>query len=261
MKNILLPPLLILMLIPLFVLIFATLGTTWEYPQLLPFWDFSRSLPLLKEAVQGAVGPTLSSLYYSIGTVFLTIILTIIPARYLAYADFKGIELLKTILILPAVISPFTYLMGIQFIFLKIGLGNSYAGVILVLTIVSYPYMLRVLLSGYERFDRDYYRCARNLGASPLRAILLSEAPLIIPSLVAGSNIVFLVAFSDYFLVFLMGGARIKSLALTIFPLLTTSSRNVVSLYNLIFLIIPLLLFVLTDWMALGYYRKRKISQ
>jgi putative spermidine/putrescine transport system permease protein len=83
------------------------------------------------------------------------------------------------------------------------------------------------------------------------------EIPLLMPSVIAGANIVFLVAFSDYFLVFVMGGARVKSLALLIFPLLTSSSRQIVSLYNLIFLIIPLALFLFMDMLVSRGYRKK----
>ncbi|MDC7223820.1 MAG: hypothetical protein PQJ60_08775, partial [Spirochaetales bacterium] len=118
MKNLLLIPLLLIMVLPLVVLIISAAGTTWEYPRLLPRFPADREEILIPRTLSTAAVPALSSLLYSLGTVLISLTITVLPARYLASAAFPGKELFQTILLLPAVISPFTFLMGVQFILL-----------------------------------------------------------------------------------------------------------------------------------------------
>ena len=97
---------------------------------------------------------------------------------------------------------------------------------------ISYPYMLRALTAGYQAYGEQFDLCARNLGASSWRTLLAIELPLLLPALLAGATIVFLVAFSEYFLVFLIGGGTVPSYSGYIFPLLNSSDKSVASLLD-----------------------------
>ncbi|MBI9102887.1 MAG: ABC transporter permease subunit [Spirochaetales bacterium] len=258
MKRVFTLILLILFILPVAVLLLSVSGSEWTYPAILP-GQFGLNT-LGGSSLMAILPHVFSSVLYSVVTVLTTILISILPAKYLAYSSFKNKNLFEIILLLPAVVSPFTFLMGVQFISLKLGIGNSSFSVILILSIVSYPYMLRAFIGGYSQLDRNIMVCARNLGGSRLTALFKVEFPLILPSIVAGANIVFLIAFADYFLVFVMGSSGVKSLALMIFPLLTSSSRQITSFYNLFFLIIPLILFALMDGFLLNFYRRRKMQ-
>jgi putative spermidine/putrescine transport system permease protein len=74
---------------------------------------------------------------------------------------------------------------------------------------------------------------------------------------VAGGSVVFLVAFSEYFLVFLIGGGSVHSYTGTLFPILNSSDRAMGSLLTLVFLLVPLMLFVLTDTAVTRIYRRK----
>lgn len=69
--------------------------------------------------------------------------MTILPAKTLAFSSFRGKNLLEGLLLLPALVPAMTFSMGLHFIFIKIGLADTAPGVILVLSMISYPYMLR----------------------------------------------------------------------------------------------------------------------
>ena len=73
----------------------------------------------------------------------------------------------------------------------------------------------------------------------------------------AGGTVVFLVAFTEYFLVFLIGGGAVPSYAGYLFPMLLSSDRPVAALLTLIFLCIPLLLFVGLEFLVVRMYRKK----
>lgn len=232
---------------PLGILVIYSLAPGWSFPDL---WPQRLDLRALDYAwnQRGEILISLgSSVLYSLATVLLTLALCLWPARLLARRDFTGKTLLEGLLLAPALVPAMTFSMGVHFAFIKVGLADSLAGVILILTVFTYPYMLRALISGFQTFGPEYALCAANLGAGPLSTALRIELPLLLPSLVAGASVVFLVAFSEYFLVFLIGGGAVPSFAGYLFPFLNSSDRATASLLTLVFLAVPLLLFVLLE--------------
>jgi ABC-type spermidine/putrescine transport system permease subunit II len=186
-----------------------------------------------------------------------TALICLPAAALFARETFKGKQFLEVALLLPALVPSITFSMGIHYLFVRTGIANSYIGVILVITMFSYPYMLRALTAGYRAFGKEYAQCAANLGAGRLLRLFKVELPLIAPSLIAGGTIVFLVAFTEYFLVFLIGGGAVPSYAGYLFPMLLSSDRPVAALLTLIFLVVPLLLFWGLEAAVVRMYRKK----
>jgi putative spermidine/putrescine transport system permease protein len=153
-----------------------------------------------------------------------------------------------------------TFAMGLHFLFIKLSLTESLTGVVLVLAMVSYPYMFRALVAGYQTVGEGYRVCARNLGAGPLTILIKVEMPLLMPAIIAGGSVVFLVAFSEYFLVFLIGGGSVASFTGALLPLLSSSNRSLAAILTLIFLTLPVVLFLLVDFLLMRSYRKRGMA-
>jgi len=233
--------------LPLGVLVVYGLSAGWTFPQLLPREVDGRAFGYVFGQSGEMVLSLASSLAYSFLTVLATLGLCLWPARVLARREFAFKTLLEGLLLAPALVPAMTFSMGVHFLFIKVGLADTMAGVVAVLTVFTYPYMLRALCAGFLTFGREYGLCARNLGAGPLTRMLRVELPLLLPAAVAGGTVVFLVAFSEYFLVFLIGGGAVPSYAGFLFPFLNSSDRSVASILTLIFLLVPLLLFVLLE--------------
>ncbi len=150
-----------------------------------------------------------------------------------------------------------TFAMGLHMVFIRLSLADTVAGVVLILALFSYPYMFRALVAGFQTMGQDYRTCARNLGADPAAIFWQVEMPLLVPAMIAGGSVVFLVAFSEYFLVFLMGGGIVPSFTGFLMPLLSSSNRSLAALLTLIFLVLPILLFFILDWSLMRNYRKK----
>jgi putative spermidine/putrescine transport system permease protein len=246
--------------VPLAVLLLYAFSSVWTFPQLLPRRFDLRSWQYVWEQ-RGAVLLSLgSSLFYSLSAAGLSLLLCIWPAKLLAWRDFAGKALLEGLLLAPALVPAMTFSMGLHYLFIIWGLSDSMLGVILLLTMFTYPYMLRALVSGFSTFGPQYYNCARNLGAGPIAALLRIEFPLLVPAVVAGGSLVFLISFSEYFLVFLIGGGSVPSYTGYLFPFLTSSDRSLASMLTLLFLLIPMLLFVLVDILVMNSYRKKGMA-
>ena len=76
--------------------------------------------------------------------------------------------------------------------------GNPYS-VILALVYGYIPYFILPVFAGVDRIDRSQIEAARDLGATPFRAFLHVTLPLSRPSLLAGSALVVLPMFGDYY--------------------------------------------------------------
>lgn len=237
----------VVFILPVILLILYIFVGIWQYPDLFPTTYSLRSIDFFIRNLTPILLSILSSLTYSVLVVLLSFLLTILPASFLANNNFKGKNLLEALLLSPVIIPSITFSMGIHWILIKIGLSNTYLGVIIVLTMFSYPYMLRSLTTGFMLYPQELDICAKNLGANLFFRIQRVHIPLLLPSIISGGTIVFLSAFSSYFILFLIGGGRVISLTGYLFPFLQSEDLNISSLLSIIFLVVPLLLFTLIE--------------
>jgi ABC-type spermidine/putrescine transport system permease subunit I len=84
--------------------------------------------------------------------------------------------------------------------------GNAYS-VIIALVYGYIPYFILPVFAGLDRIDRSQIEAARDLGASPFRAFLHVTLPLSRPSILAGSALVVLPMFGDYYTNDLISGS------------------------------------------------------
>jgi spermidine/putrescine transport system permease protein len=97
--------------------------------------------------------------------------------------------------------------LGIERVFLTFGLLSTRGGwlegqsstVILALIYGYIPFLILPLYAALDRIDQRHIEAARDLGASPLGAFLRVTLPLSVPGILAGSVLVALPMFGDYF--------------------------------------------------------------
>lgn len=245
---------------PLLVLVLYSAAPWWRFPDIIPHrFTFSSFDFLISQKNEIGIS-VLSSLLYSFTTVIAAFIISVLPAQVFARREFRGRVFLETILIAPALLPSISFAMGAHYIFLKSGIADSFAGVVIILTTVSYPYMLRALTAGFITYGEEYALCARNLGAGPFTILFRVELPLLLPSIISGGTIVFLVSFSEYFLIFLIGGGIVPSYSGYIFPYLGSSEHSTASILTLIFIAIPFLLFLGIDIFLKLYFNRRHMQ-
>jgi len=249
--------LLLFFVLPPVVLLIYSFAPVWNYPDVIPGKLGSGSFSFVFNQRNDIILSLASSFTYSMAAVIFTIIITILPAQVFARKKFKGRIFLETVLIAPALLPSISYAMGAHYIFIKTGLSDSFIGLVLILSAMSYPYMLRALTAGFIAYGEEYALCSKNLGAGFFTTLFQVELPLLLPSIISGGTVVFLVSFSEYFLVFLIGGGIVPSYSGYLFPFLNSSELSIASLLTLIFLIVPFLLFIVIEIFLTFYYRKR----
>lgn len=242
---------------PGIVVLVGVVAARWQFPRLVPDAFTMRGLAYLAANRVRIASSLATSTLYALATVVGAFVVAVLPARVLARYEFRGRIALEALLLSPVLIPAITYGVGVHFAFIRLGLANTMAGVIVVLTASAYPYMLRALVAGFQQIHPDVDACAANLGAGLVTRLVCVHVPLLGPAIVAGGSIVFLVAFSDYFLVFLIGGGAVDSYTGFLFPFLTAGDRPIASALTALFVAVPVTLFAVVDLTVRRYYRRR----
>jgi putative spermidine/putrescine transport system permease protein len=249
--------LLIVFVLPVVIVALSAFAARWATPDILPSQWSLRGVDFLLQNVASIATSVGSSVAYSMTVVVLSFSLCVFPASVLGRYEFPGRIALEVLLLSPVLVPAITWSMGIHFTLLRVGLANRFLGVVIVLTAAAYPYMLRALIAGFQQIHPDVDACAANLGASLVRRMVRVHIPLLLPAIVAGGSVVFLVAFSEYFLVFLIGGGGVPSFSGYLFPFLSGGDRTISSVLTLLFLVIPMLLFTIIDSVVRRFFRRR----
>ena len=74
------------------------------------------------------------------------------------------------------------------------------------------PYVVFIVSARLQSLDRDLDHAARSLGASPLTSFLRISAPLLLPSIVSGTLIAFIVSFNNFLIQYFLAPFGVQTL-------------------------------------------------
>lgn len=241
LARVLLP---LLLLAPLLIFILHAFSVRWFYPQLLPQeWTLE---PLRRQLgnpqVQSAL---LESLGIALAASGLSLLLGYPAARALVLRAPPGARLIELLLFLPTIVPPVAVGLGLNILFLRLGLAGTWAGVVLVHLIPVLPYTIFSLTGVLARYDQGYEQQALVLGAGPLRIFATVTLPLLLPGLVVAGLFAFLVSWSQYLLTLLIGGGRVITLPLLLFSAVSGGNLTTIAILSLLFVAPPLVAILL----------------
>ena len=159
--------------------------------------------------------PTLSILQYlfksrefwqvvrnSLGIAFSTVLLTMtlgVPAGFaLARNNIPFKKVFLILLISVRLFPDVSSVVPVTTFFIKLGLHDTFFGLVLVHTLLSLPYMIFISSSAFEFISRDIEDQARVIGAGPIRIFTQILVPIVYPSLVAGAIYTFLLSWDEF---------------------------------------------------------------
>ena len=176
----------------------------------------------------------------------LSLILGLPAARVLGLRQFHGRQIAWLALFLPTIVPPLAVGMGLNILFLQIGLAGSLAGVVLAHLIPALPYVIFTLAGAYARYDENYELQSLVLGASPARTFLTVTLRLIAPSAIVATLFAFLISWSQYLLTLLIGSGRIITLPILLFSASSGGNPVTIAAIALVFLAPPVLVIAAT---------------
>lgn len=226
-----------LALVPLALLIVWSFARAWYWPALSPrewtlrAWDY-------------VVSPS-SEIFYSLvlslgialAVTLLAVLVSLPAARALALFHFPGKKVVLFLLLLPVISPPLAAAMGVHALFLRYGLADSIAGVILVHLVPAVPYATLMLMGSFSAFDTDWEAQARTLGASPAAVWRHVTLPAIAPGLAVAAAFAFLVSWGQYLTTLFIGGGRVTTLPLTLVVFQRSGDDAITAAVSIVFLI------------------------
>lgn len=150
----------------------------------------------------------------------VSFILSLPTAYALARFEFRGKEALKLLILLPIVMPGMVIAMFLSRVFFTMGLAQTFAGLVIGHTLLSMPYMLRILTTAIESIPQDVIDAARNLGAGRLALVRHILIPMVLPGLIAGSIFTFISSLEEFPLTFVIGTPTFQTIPTVLFDYL-----------------------------------------
>lgn len=157
------------------------------------------------------------------------------PARAWLHAALLG----------PLVLPAFASVMGIQVVFIRLGLADTPAGVVIAHLIPVVPYAVVLLLGVFAGYDPRVEEVARSLGARPAQVWWRVTCPAILPGVLVSGLFAFLVSWSEYLLTLIVGGAQVLTLPLLLFSAVQGGDYAVTATITVLYVTPTLLVFAL----------------
>ncbi|MCK7519015.1 MAG: hypothetical protein MZV64_15460 [Ignavibacteriales bacterium] len=102
----------------------------------------------------------------------LSLLLAFPAARVMGLRQFKGRQVAWLLFFLPTVVPPLAIGMGLNILFLQLGLAGTVFGVVLTHLILTLPYTIFTLSSAFARYDENFEHQALALWRKPLANFL-----------------------------------------------------------------------------------------
>ena len=222
--------------LPLVLLLVWSFANRWPTPELFPTALSLRGWQRLFSGYFNIWQVTLSSVTLSLWVGAFSAIIAAMAARAICLYSFPGKRLLEALVLLPVLIPATVFGMSIHALLIRWRLNNSIIAVVLCQLICALPFAMRVMLETTRLASARLEEQARVLGAGSFAGFLHGSLPAIAPGLVSAWALSFLFSYTQYFLTLLVGGGKIKTLAILVMPLIEGSDRTISSVYSLLFI-------------------------
>jgi putative spermidine/putrescine transport system permease protein len=233
--------------LPIAALVVWSLAFRWRYPDLLPEQWGTRAWAYVLDPSSRVLEGLRHSLVIAVIVTALANAIGLPAARALGMYEFRGKRFVEWLLLMPIIVPAIVATMGIHIMFLRWGLTGSYVGIALVHLIPALPYYVLVTASVFANYSTDLEDTARTLGAGRVQVFVRVTLPAIGPGLVVASMFTFLVSWSQYVTTLLIGGGRIITLPMVLFPFLTAGDNAGAAAISLVFVAPAIVVLVLTS--------------
>jgi putative spermidine/putrescine transport system permease protein len=136
----------------------------------------------------------------------LATVLGTMAAVGLARVNFFGKGLLMSLLIAPMVVPIVVVGVSTYLFFAKIGLADTYTGLVLVHAALGAPFVLTTVLATLQGFNHNLVRASLSLGAGPLQTFFRITLPTIAPGVISGALFAFATSFDEVVVTLFIAG-------------------------------------------------------
>jgi putative spermidine/putrescine transport system permease protein len=199
--------------------------------------------------------------FFAIGLRSSVIISTAVTAASLAIAvpcsfalarhDFRGKELLNTLILSPIIVPGMVTGTALLIVFYSyLHVYAAMPGLILGQTILTIPYVVRTVTASMIGFDRSLEEAARNLGADELQTVTKITIPIIRPGIVAGAIFAFSTSWADLSIAAFFTDTSTFTFPVAMMGYMRYNFDNTIAAASLFLVIVTALIVVVTEKMV-----------
>lgn len=174
-------------------------------------------------------GPMINSIVVAIGTTILTMIVVTPAAFAMVRRRFLGRSLLNVLLLTPLVVPHIVMAVGYFSYFAKLGLLQTYLGVMLAHTCLNAPLVFLTVSAALKGYDRNLERAAQSLGAPPIVAILTVTIPVLRPAFLVAALLSFVHSFDETTVALFISGRDVATLPKRMFDAIRLNPDPILS--------------------------------
>lgn len=159
-----------------------------------------------------------NSLIIGSGTTVLATVLGTLGALGLRnHTAFWSLAFIRTAFLLPMVVPAVVLGVGMQLMFARYNLANTYLGVIIAHTVLAIPFVVINVLAVLQAIDPRLEQAAASLGAGPATVLMRVTLPLALPGIVSGAVFAFATSLDEVVLTLFVAGPNQRTLARQMF--------------------------------------------
>ena len=196
---------LLFLLLPIFVIVplsFSS-GSFLSYP--LPGWSLQWYQELI-HSPEWARAARNSFIVAPLATLLATTLGTL-AAVGLARTNFVGKGVLTSLLISPMVVPIVVVGVATYLVFARLGLAETYTGLILVHAALGAPFVVTTVLATLQGFNHNLVKASLSLGAGPVQTFFKITLPVIAPGVISGALFAFATSFDEVVVTLFLAGA------------------------------------------------------
>ena len=138
-----------------------------------------------------------NSIAIAAGATVLSTVLGTLAALGLSQSTMPAGRLIMALLISPIIVPIIVTSASLFFLFSKLGLANTYLGIVLAHTVLGTPFVVVTVTAAMTGFDRSLIRAGQMLGAPSHVIFFRVIMPLILPGVISGALFAFGTSFDE----------------------------------------------------------------
>jgi putative spermidine/putrescine transport system permease protein len=234
--------LILLYLVAPVIVVVATAFTTTAYPVFPPqgftlqWFERFLGMPEFTEAIRRSALLAFSS------TLVATVLGTFSALSLVRYR-FTGREALSAFMLSPILFPTIVFGLALLVFYSRVGLSGSFAGLVIAHSVLTTPFVIRLVMASLAEFDPAVEEASRNLGAGWWRTFLQVTLPLIRPGVLAGAVFAFIISFDELVVTLFLAGPDMTTLPVRIYTYVEFSSDPTISAISTMLIV---------AWMLIG---------
>ena len=167
----------------------------------------------------------------------------------LARGNFPGKGLVMALLVAPMVVPVVVVAVACYLFFARLGLADSYLGLIVVHAALGAPFVVTTVLATLQGFNHNLIRASLSLGAGPLRTFFKVTLPVIAPGVISGALFAFATSFDEVVVTLFIAGPEQSTLPRQMFTGIRENINPTIAAAATLLILFTTALMLVLEWL------------